>query len=82
MPCIQGYYRDATMTATACVRCPAGYKCPTPYAKEACTTGAASDNEYSLAGSLNCYPIPSGMKAHGNAAKPIWCENDEVSKLG
>ena len=77
MPCIQGYYRDAATVATECLRCPAGWECPTPYEKVECVDGT-----YSLEGSLNCYPIPSGMKANGRAAKPIWCANDEVSKLG
>ena len=79
IPCVQGFYAD-TVNHVACVRCPAGWKCPTVYAKEECQSGT-----YSLTGSLNCYPIPSGMKANTvapTAAKPEWCANDEVSMLG
>ena len=78
IPCTPGYYSDA-VDQQACTICPAGSKCPTVYAVEACDTGY-----YALEGSVNCYPVPSGMKASSLGAKthkPEWCDTGFYSAL-
>ena len=75
--CIEGYYAD-TINKDACLICPAGWQCPTIFAKVECDPGY-----YSVAGSVNCYPIPPGMKAGASAKAdlPEWCSIDKVSAL-
>lgn len=81
-PCIEGYYSKSTTAgvgAQYCTKCPAGSKCPTIFSlPTACGTGY-----YSLEGSVNCYPIPPGMKAGSPAlsTKPTWCNFDETSPI-
>ena len=79
IPCQEGFYAGA-VNQQYCTRCPAGSKCPTPFAAVGCASGT-----YSVVGSVACYPIPSGMKADAGtpeAARPAWCEYDETSALG
>ena len=78
IPCAEGFYAN-DINQVSCKRCEPGYKCPTIYDHIECGTGF-----YSLAGSVNCYPIPSGMKANPafeKGSKPQWCATGEISAL-
>ena len=78
--CPYGYYSNAG--ATTCTLCEAGFYCPGSMGSLRAACASGTNDWYSAAGSVNCYPVPSHMTTPDTATRPNdFCKYGQYSAL-